>query len=104
MKRRSEKKASLLYDFFDGQSQIYYTSTTDRSCRSSTVITFTTGDAELDRKFVAEAAEAGLINLQGHPTLGGMRAAIYNSMPHEGVVALVEFMKTFKNENPKFTA
>lgn len=102
MKRRSEKKASLLYDYFDGQSQIYYTSSIDKTCRSSTVITFTTGDAELDRKFIAEAADAGFINLQGQTSVGGMRAAVYNSMPHEGVVALVEFMKKFKNENPKF--
>ena len=47
MKRRSEKKASLLYDFLDGQSQEYYTSFTDKKCRSMTTVTFTTGDAEL---------------------------------------------------------
>ena len=104
MKRRSEKKASLLYDFLDGQSQEYYTSFTDKKCRSMTTVTFTTGDAELDRKFIAEAAKAGLINLQGHSSIGGMRASIYNSMTADGVAALVEFMKTFKNENPRFTA
>ena len=103
MKRRSEKKASLLYDFLDGQSQEYYTSSTDKSCRSWTSITFTTGDAELDRKFIAAATDAGLINLQGHPSVGGMRASIYNSMTTDGVTALVEFMKKFKNENPRFT-
>ena len=102
MKRRSEKKASVLYDFLDGQSQEYYTSSTDKKCRSMTTVIFTTGDAELDRKFIAEAEAEGFINLAGHPSLGGMRASIYNSMTLEGVTALVEFMKKFKNENPRF--
>ena len=104
MKRRSEKKASLLYDYLDGQSQEYYTSFTDKNCRSMTSITFTTGDAELDRKFISEAAEAGLINLAGHSSVGGMRASIYNSMTLDGIAALVDFMKKFKNENPRFIA
>ena len=102
MKRRSEKRASLIYDFLDGQSQDYYTSFTDRNCRSVTNVVFTTGDAELDRKFIAEAAEAGFINLAGHSSVGGMRASLYNSMPQEGVMALVEFMKKFKKNNPRF--
>ncbi len=102
MKRRSEKRASLIYDFLDGQSQEYYTSFTDRNCRSATTVIFTTGDSELDRKFIAEAADAGLVNLAGHPSVGGMRAALYNSMPQEGVAALVEFMKAFKSRNPRF--
>ena len=103
MKRRSEKKASVLYDFLDGQSQEYYTSSTDRNCRSMTTVVFTTGDSELDRRFIAEAAKEGLINLEGDPSFGGMRASIYNSMTLDGVCALVEFMKKFKNENPRFT-
>ena len=102
MKRRSEKKASVLYDFLDGQSQEYYTSSTDKHCRSMTTVVFTTGDAELDRKFISEAEAAGFINLAGHPSLGGMCASLYNSMTTEGVTALVEFMKKFKGENPRF--
>ncbi len=102
MKRRCEKKASLIYDFLDGQSQEYYTSFTDRNCRSMTTVVFTTGDAALDRKFISEASAAGLINLAGHPSVGGMRASLYNSMTQDGVVALVDFMKKFKNENPRF--
>jgi phosphoserine aminotransferase len=43
--------------------------------------------------------EAGLENLKGHRSVGGMRASIYNAMPYEGVVALVEFMKKFEEEN-----
>jgi phosphoserine aminotransferase len=50
-------------------------------------------------KFVKEAKAAGLVNLKGHRTVGGMRASIYNAMPKEGVEALVAFMKKFEEEN-----
>ena len=99
MKRRNEKKASLIYDYLDNQS--YYTSTVDKNCRSMMNVVFTSGDGELDRRFVKEAGEAGLINLEGHESIGGMRASIYNSMPYDGVRALVEFMKEFAVNNPK---
>ena len=99
MKRRNERKASLLYDYLDGQS--YYTATVDKKCRSMMNVVFVTGDAELDQKFAKEASEAGLKNLKGHRSVGGMRASIYNAMPYEGVEALVEFMKKFAMNNPK---
>ena len=62
-------------------------------------VPFVTGNKELDAKFVKEAEAAGLVNLKGHRTVGGMRASIYNAMPIEGVEALVEFMKKFEKEN-----
>ncbi len=99
MKRRNEKKASLLYDYLDSQS--YYTATVDKKCRSMMNVVFVTGDAELDKKFAKEASAAGLKNLKGHRSVGGMRASIYNAMPYEGVEALVKFMKKFAEENPK---
>ena len=99
MKRRNEKKASLLYDFLDGQS--YYTAPVDKKCRSMMNVVFYTGDGELDKKFVKEAAEAGLRNLEGHKSIGGMRASIYNAMPYEGVERLVAFMKEFAKNNIK---
>ena len=99
MKRRNEKKASLLYDYLD--SQKFYTATVDRKCRSMMNVVFTTASDELDKKFCAEAAAAGLKNLKGHRSVGGMRASIYNAMPYEGVVALVDFMKKFEMENPR---
>ena len=99
MKRRNEKKASLLYDYLDSQS--YYTATVDKKCRSMMNVVFVTGDAELDKKFAKEASAAGLKNLKGHRSVGGMRASIYNAMPYEGVAALVDFMKKFAEENPK---
>ena len=100
MKRRNERKASLLYDYLD--SQTYYTAPVDKSCRSMMNVVFITGDHELDIKFAKEAAECGLQNLQGHVSVGGIRASIYNAMPYEGVEKLVAFMKKFALENPKF--
>ena len=99
MKRRNERKASLLYDYLDSQS--YYTAPVEPASRSMMNVTFVTGDKELDKKFAADAAAAGLVNLKGHRSVGGMRASIYNAMPYEGVEALVAFMKKFAAENPK---
>lgn len=102
MKRRNEKKASILYDYMDNQS--YYTATVDKNCRSMMNVVFTTGDGELDRRFVKNAAEIGLVNLEGDKSIGGMRASIYNSMPYEALEKLVEFMKDFAVNNPKMQA
>ena len=99
MKEMNEKKAKLLYDYLD--SQDYYIAPVVPECRSMMNVTFVTGDADLDKKFAAEADAAGLKNLKGHRSVGGMRASIYNAMPYEGVEALVEFMKKFAKENPK---
>ena len=99
MKERNEKKAKLLYDYLDGQS--YYLAPVEKESRSMMNVTFVTGDAELDKKFASEASAAGLKNLKGHRSVGGMRASIYNAMPLEGVEALVAFMKKFAAENPK---
>jgi phosphoserine aminotransferase len=99
MKRRNEAKAKLLYDYLD--SQDYYTAPVEKASRSMMNVTFVTGNADLDKKFASEAAKAGLKNLKGHRSVGGMRASIYNAMPYEGVEALVTFMKIFAKENPK---
>ena len=99
MKEMNEKKANLLYDYLDSQS--YYIAPVKKESRSLMNVTFVTGDADLDKKFASEAAKAGLKNLKGHRSVGGMRASIYNAMPYEGVEALVAFMKKFAEENPK---
>lgn len=99
MKERNLRKANLLYGYLD--SQDYYFAPVKKESRSMMNVTFVTGNAELDKKFAAEAAEAGLKNLKGHRAVGGMRASIYNAMPYEGVEALVAFMKRFAAENPK---
>lgn len=97
MKERNEKKAKVLYDFLD-QSKLFK-GTVEKKDRSLMNVPFVTGDKDLDAKFVAEAKAAGFENLKGHRTVGGMRASIYNAMPYEGVVKLVEFMKKFEEEN-----
>ncbi len=97
MKRRNEEKAAILYDYLD-QSR-YFHGTVEKKDRSLMNVPFVIGDAEMEKKFVQEAREAGLINLNGHRTVGGMRASIFNAMPKEGVEALVDFMSRFEEEN-----
>ncbi len=97
MKERNERKAKLLYDFLD-ESQLFKGTVVPKD-RSLMNVPFVTGNQELDAKFVKEAAEAGLENLKGHRSVGGMRASIYNAMPVEGVEALVAFMRKFEKEN-----
>ena len=97
MKERNEKKAKILYDFLD-QSKLFK-GTVEKKDRSLMNVPSVTGDADLDAKFVKEAKAAGLENLKGHRSVGGMRASIYNAMPYKGVAALVEFMKKFEEEN-----
>ena len=97
MKERNEKKAKLLYDFLDQSS--LFKGTVVPEDRSLMNVPFVTGDADLDAKFVKEAAEAGLVNLKGHRSVGGMRASIIDIRMYEGVEALVAFMKKFEEEN-----
>ncbi len=99
MKKMNEEKAALLYDYLD--SQDYYIAPVQKASRSMMNVTFVTGDADLDKKFASEASAAGLKNLKGHRSVGGMRASIYNAMPKAGVEALIEFMKAFAAANPK---
>ena len=97
MKERNEKKAAILYDYLDNSK--LFKATARKDCRSLMNVTFVTDSEELNAKFVKEATEAGLVNLKGHRSVGGMRASIYNAMPIEGVEKLVEFMKKFEEEN-----
>ena len=97
MKEKNEKKAAILYDFLDQSS--LFKGTVVKEDRSLMNVPFVTGNADLDAKFVKEAAAAGFVNIKGHRTVGGMRASIYNAMPIEGVEKLVAFMKKFEEEN-----
>ena len=99
MKKINEEKAKILYDFLD-ESKLFK-GTVVKKDRSIMNVPFITGNEELDALFVKESKAAGLENLKGHRTVGGMRASIYNAMPKEGVIALVEFMKKFEAENTK---
>lgn len=97
MKKRNEEKAKILYDYLD--SSELFSGTVVKEDRSLMNVPFVTGNEELDAKFVKEAKAAGIENIKGHRTVGGMRASIYNAMPIEGVKYLVEFMKKFEAEN-----
>lgn len=97
MKKRNEKKAALLYDFLD--SSKLFKGTVVKEDRSLMNVPFVTGDADMDAKFVKEAAAKGFVNIKGHRSVGGMRASIYNAMPYEGVEALVKFMDEFEKAN-----
>ena len=97
VKAMNEEKAAILYDFLDQSS--LFKGTVEKDSRSLMNVPFVTGDAEKDAAFVKAAEQAGFVNLKGHRSVGGMRASIYNAMPKEGVVKLVEFMDRFEKEN-----
>lgn len=96
MQRRNVEKADILYAYLDS-SKVFHNQVVQKD-RSIMNATFVTGDPELDARFVAEAAQAGFVNLKGHRSVGGMRASIYNAMPIEGVKKLVGFMESFEKK------
>ena len=96
MARRNEDKAKVLYDFLDSSKM--FRGTVDKEFRSLMNVPFVTESAELDAEVVKATKAAGYDNLKGHKSVGGLRASIYNAMPKEGVVALVELLKKFEAE------
>jgi phosphoserine aminotransferase len=95
---RNQEKAKILYDAID-TSDGYYRGHAEKDCRSLMNVTFRLPDEELEKKFIKEATAAGLDGLKGHRSVGGLRASIYNAFPKAGVVALVDFMKSFQRQN-----
>jgi phosphoserine aminotransferase len=95
--RRNEEKAALLYDYLDASG--LFRAVVQPPHRSLVNAPFTTGDAETDRAFLAEAAKEGLVNLAGHRLVGGMRASMYNAMPLSGVQKLIAFMRHFEENH-----
>ena len=99
MEERAKNKTQALYDYIDN-SNGYYISKVNPKYRSRLNVPFRImDDAKLEDKFIKEAYQLGLIDIKGHVSTGGIRASIYNAMPMEGVVSLVDFMKKFKAEN-----
>ncbi|WP_036288643.1 3-phosphoserine/phosphohydroxythreonine transaminase [Methylosinus sp. PW1] len=94
IERRNIRKASRLYAAIDASS--FYSNFIDPAVRSRMNAPFRLADASLDKTFLAAAAEAGLVSLEGHRSVGGMRASIYNAMPDEGVETLITFMRDFE--------
>jgi phosphoserine aminotransferase len=90
----NERKAHKLYDAIDASD--FYSNPIARDARSWMNVPFILADASLDKKFLVEAESAGLTNLKGHRSVGGMRASIYNAVPEEAVDALIEFMREFE--------
>ena len=94
---RNAAKAARLYQVLDDDGDDFYHAHAERESRSTMNVTFRTNSPEIDTLFIAEAGEAGLVQLKGHRSLGGMRASIYNAMPVEGVEALRNFMLDFRS-------
>ncbi|MEE3286835.1 MAG: 3-phosphoserine/phosphohydroxythreonine transaminase [Pseudomonadota bacterium] len=99
MERQAEEKAGMLYDAIDGSGG-YYRCPVDTGSRSVMNVVFRLPNEELEKTFLSEADAAGLLNLKGHRSVGGIRASIYNAMPSEGVEALSTFMSDFQSAHP----
>ena len=94
MQQRAASRSGMLYASIDG-SNGFYRSPVSVSDRSHMNVVFRLPSEELERRFVSEAAELGMSSLNGHRSVGGIRASIYNAMPDEGVETLVSFMGEF---------
>jgi len=93
----NRRKAQTLYDAIDGSA--FYSNPVARECRSLMNVPFALADAALDARFLQQATAAGLLNLKGHRSVGGMRASLYNAVPQASVDALVEFMGDFERRS-----
>ncbi|HEY4082534.1 MAG TPA: 3-phosphoserine/phosphohydroxythreonine transaminase [Burkholderiaceae bacterium] len=97
IEQRNIDKATLLYAVLDASD--FYENRVAANCRSRMNVPFYLKDERLNDAFLASAKEAGLLQLKGHKSVGGMRASIYNAMPLEGVQALVSFLSDFEKKN-----
>ena len=97
MEKNAIEKSTLIYDAIEATPM--YTCPVDSSCRSRMNVVFTMPTPELEAKFIAEAAELGMVGLKGHKSVGGCRASIYNAIPLEGVQTLANFMNEFAAKN-----
>ena len=96
--RRNEEKAALIYDAIDA-SNGFYRGHAVPADRSRMNITFRLANEELEKKFLAEAKQAGFVGLAGHRSVGGCRASAYNAVPVEACQALKDLMLKFQQEN-----
>ncbi|GFR51882.1 hypothetical protein Agub_g14361 [Astrephomene gubernaculifera] len=101
MQKLNEEKAAVLYDAI-AASNGFYNSPVDPAVRSLMNVPFTIpSQPDLEKVFIKEAEKAGMLQLKGHRSVGGMRASIYNAMPIEGVQQLASFMKEFAAKHAK---
>jgi phosphoserine aminotransferase len=94
MAAAAEERSGRLYARLDAGG--FYRGTAEPASRSRMNVTFRLPDEALEKRFLAEAAEQGLLNLEGHRAVGGVRASLYNAMPMAGVEALGAFMADFE--------
>ncbi|NOT86371.1 MAG: 3-phosphoserine/phosphohydroxythreonine transaminase [Methylococcaceae bacterium] len=94
IEKKNINKAASLYTAID--TSTLYSNPVRPDCRSRMNIPFVLSDAGLEKAFLQEAEQQGLMELKGHRSIGGMRASIYNAMPIEGVNALIDFMAEFE--------
>ena len=92
----NRRKADKLYNFIDTSD--FYANPVEVASRSLMNVPFTLANSDLDKQFLAESEEAGMLNLKGHRSVGGMRASIYNAVPEAAVDALIDFMKNFESK------
>ena len=97
MGKINERKSTKLYAAIDASD--FYSNPVAKDCRSRMNVPFILADDALDAKFLEESAAAGLANLKGHRSVGGMRASIYNAVSEEAVAALIAFMAEFERKN-----
>jgi phosphoserine aminotransferase len=93
----NRRKAEKLYGFIDASS--FYANPVEVASRSSMNVPFTLADSHLDKAFLQQSEAAGLLNLKGHRSVGGMRASIYNAVSEDAVDALISFMRDFETNN-----
>jgi phosphoserine aminotransferase len=97
MQKINDEKAKILYECIDNSKM--FKSPIVKEDRSIMNVPFTATSQDLEEKFIKDAKAAGLVQLAGHRSVGGMRASIYNAMPIEGVKKLIDFMKKFEHDN-----
>jgi phosphoserine aminotransferase len=97
MERMNRAKATRLYAAIDGSG--FYRNPVRPDCRSWMNVPFVLPDGALDKPFIEGAKAAGLVALEGHRSVGGMRASLYNAMPEAGVEALVGYMQDFQRRH-----
>ena len=98
LQKRNEEKAALIYDAIDASAG-FYRGHALRDARSLMNITFRLPSEELEKKFLAEAKQAGFVGLAGHRSVGGCRASAYNAVPVETCRALRQLMIGFQTAN-----
>ena len=91
----NRRKADKLYNFIDASS--FYANPVEVASRSLMNVPFTLANSDLDKQFLAESEAAGMLNLKGHRSVGGMRASIYNAVPEAAIDALIDFMRDFES-------